>query len=175
MGVYTRFKLTDIAVPQTAKEADALLGEIATIQGELKKRHDTLSASIAKLKADDASETAKLEQLRTNRIVALHTYAHPRKSQLTQKAKTIRCTSGEFGWRLPTPTVLTKLTDKALILWLKANRKPRYVRMVEEVDRERLLKDRPDIPGLTYTPSDEFFVKPKFNGSQKTLTLAIDR
>ena len=81
-----------------------------------------------------------------------------------------------FGWRLTPPRVETDLTDEEAITLLKETDNEAYIRIIEEIDRQALLAERPVIEGIDYVQDDEFFVIPKLEGKKKkTFTHSIDK
>jgi phage host-nuclease inhibitor protein Gam len=113
---------------------------------------------------------------RSNQITSLFSFANPLKDELTKKVRSIVLPQGTFGWRMTTPRVEMKKSDEQMIAFLKKINQNDYIRVIEEIDRQALLADRPEIAGISYVQNDEFFVIPKQKAKRpKTLTQAIDR
>jgi phage host-nuclease inhibitor protein Gam len=89
--------------------------------------------------------------------------------------KSVEFSFGTFGWRWTPPKVeLQKLTEEALIALLKKLKMKRFVRVKESLDKEALLKERPEISGVKYTQREEFFVEVKTNPEEEASQNVID-
>lgn len=154
-----RIKKTLTVVPASIAEAATYLRSIAEKQKEI---------NAVKREAKKAKEATdkKIENLKKDRdafFTALFAFAAPRKKELTEKKRSVKTDAGTFGWRWTTPMVeLTGgRTDTQMIAEFEKLGLVQYVRVVKELDREAMLRDRVIIPGVTYTQQDEFFAKPK--------------
>lgn len=172
----TRIKKTQTSVPRTLCQADALLASLGQTQDAINEIEKGLQAKIAELRAKAEKKLAPLTIKRSNQINALFTFASPRKADLTREARSVKLGSGVFGWRWTTPRVVVSGSDEEMIAQLKRTGNDAYVRVIEEIDRQSLLTDRPIVPGITFEQDDEFFVVPKQSAKKaKTFTQAVDR
>lgn len=172
----TRIKKTQTSVPSSLNQADALLAKIGRTQNAINEIEENLQAKINALKAEAEKKLRPLNLERTSDIDALFAFANSRKARLTREARSVVLENGVFGWRWTTPRVETSGSDRETIAWLKETGNEKFVRIVEEVDRQALLAEKPVILGISYVQDDEFFVTPKQNAKKpKALTKAIDR
>lgn len=172
----TRIKKSHIAVPGNIDSANLLLGKLGDTQDAINEIERALKEKIAELKAEALKNLRPLATLRDRQVNALFTFANPRKAELTAEAKTVKLGLGKFGWRMTTLRVETGMTDEELVAHFKKSELVEYVRIKEEVDRQKLLVDQPYILGVSYVQNDEFFVVPKQTCKKpKTFTKAIDR
>jgi len=171
-----RLKKSKTRVPGTLRQVDVLLTDLGQTQDAISEIERELKNKIKKIKAETLKRLQPLTISRDAQLNALFTFANPRKAELTQKLRTIVLKSGTFGWRLTTPRVESELSDEEIIALFKRTGNEDFIRIIEEVDREGLLKEQPFITGIKYAQSDEFFVVPKQKRKKpKTFTLAIDR
>ena len=159
----TRIKKTLTAIPASIKEAMGFLASIGDKQREINKiKHET-KKKIERLNAEAKQKIEGLTKDRDNFFTALFAFASPRKEELTRVTRSQKTEAGTFGWRWTTPYVeLAKgLTDEDVISTLKKNGLTEYIRVIEEVDREAMLRDQPKVSGVSYMQRDEFFAKPR--------------
>lgn len=172
----TRIKKSETLVPNSMRQADALLSKLGQTQDAINEIEKELANKIAELKA---STTKKLEPLtvgRSNQINALFAFANPLKAVLSRETKSIVLGSGAFGWRWTPPRVEMIESDEETIALLKNTGNDAFVRIIEEVDRQALLAERPLIEGISYVQNEEFFVVPRQKYRKaKTFTKVIDR
>lgn len=172
----TRIKKSQTFVPRSLGQANTLLGELGKTQDAINTIETALAAEIRELKAKVAESLGALVVQRDSQLNSLFAYANQNKGILTQEKRTIRLTSGSFGWRWSTPRVEIDGTDEEAIELLKDTDNERFVRTIEEVNRQLLLEERPVIDGISYEQDEEFFAVPKQAAKKaKTLTHAIDR
>lgn len=174
--VVTRIKKTRTSVPRTLSQADALLAKIGQTQDAINEIEKDLQAKVAELKAEVGKKLQPLQVQRISDINALFAFASPRKAELTRVARSVILGNGSFGWRWTTARVEVAGSDAETIAWLKATGNEDYVRVIEEIDRQSLLADRPVIAGISFVQDDEFFVVPKQKAKKaKTFTQVVDR
>ncbi len=175
MGIANRFKISNILTPKSADEAQKLLDQIRFKTQSLQSEKKALDEEIQKAKDSHASLLASLTQEIDHMVYMLHSYAEPRKEVLTQKKKSVESLSGTYGWRKTPGRVESENSDQYVVEYLKKNGLKKYVRTIEEVDRDQLLKDRPKVACVKYIAQDEFYVKPKVKGWRTVFTRAIDK
>jgi phage host-nuclease inhibitor protein Gam len=172
----TRIKKSQTSVPASLAEADTLIEQISQTQGAINQIQADLKREIADLRAKAAKLLRPLKIERDSQINALFAFADPRKEELTEQARSIELASGVFGWRWTPPRVATVKTDKETIAQLKKTGNGTFVRVAEQVNRQAILAERPEIDGIDCVQSDEFFVVPNRKiRKAKTVTEAVDR
>ena len=133
-----------------------LVRSIATIERELAEK-------VAILRQEADATIKPLEVQVADHVVNIELYAVKHRQDLLMGGKkTVTLTSGVFGWRL-TPSKVTagRGGDKKILEILKGLELTKYIRSVESLDKEALLKEKPKIPGVRYTQKEKFFVEPK--------------
>lgn len=158
-----RIKKSLTSVPTTFAEAVTYLTSIGEKQREINRIKRETKAKVKEINDKANEEISVLSQDRNNFFVALFAFASPRKASLTYEVRTQVTSSGTFGWRWTPPAVelAEGVSDQEVIDRLKARGLTQYVRTVEELNREEMLKGRPVVKGVAYTQRDEFFAKPK--------------
>ena len=158
-----RIKKTLTAIPASIQEAATYLLSIGEKQREINKIKRETKKEVELLNSEANKKVDALKKDRDAFFVALFGYAAPRKAELTKETRSQATFAGTFGWRWTTPMVEVAegKNDQDVIKTLKRIGLTDYIRVVEEVDREALLRDRPNVPGVSYTQRDEFFAKPK--------------
>jgi phage host-nuclease inhibitor protein Gam len=165
-----------IVVPKDTIEANASLYTIGTLDREIKEIEAKLSSEIALLREVASKKTKALAEERKSRLAGLEEFAsNNRTTLLLGDKKSVEFSFGTFGWRWTPPKVeLQKLTEEALIALLKKLKMKRFVRVKESLDKEALLKERPEISGVKYTQREEFFVEVKTNPEEEASQNVID-
>ena len=164
MATTTRIKKAFTAVPTSIASAVAYIASIGDKQREINKINREAKASAEAIYATAKAKVAKLEGERRTFFDALYAFAVSKKDELdTSVRRSHKTLAGVFGWRWTTPAVVIDegLSDADIIKMLEAEELPQYIRIIKEVDREALLRDRPEVAGISYEQHDEFFVKPK--------------
>ncbi|MBP6888253.1 MAG: host-nuclease inhibitor Gam family protein [Candidatus Pacebacteria bacterium] len=176
-----RIKKTLTIIPKSIQEATSFLVSIGDKQREINRIKRETRTAIDTLKSEADRKVSSLTRDRDAFFVSLFAFAAPKKVELTQDARSQKTVAGTFGWRWTTPMVdiVEGKTDQDIIAALKRKGLTAYIRIVEELDREAMLRDRPEVSGVSYTQRDEFFAKPKLKkdeGSAEELvkTDAID-
>ncbi len=176
-----RIKKTLTVIPASIQEATSFLISIGEKQREINRIKRETKAAIDAMKADSEKKISALTKDRDTFFVSLFAFAAPKKTELTAVTRSQKTAAGTFGWRWTTPAVelAEGKTDADIIASLKRKGLIGYIRIVEELDREAMLRDHPEVPGVSYTQRDEFFAKPKMKkgeGSAEELvkTDAID-
>lgn len=141
--------------------ANDCLREIGEMKREVGHEEAKLASQVAIMNAELETKLLPTKKRIKTLESALKRYANVNRKTLTADgAKTIKLASGEFGWRTsPTRVVLGDQEDKVLTTLeeLKLNK---YIRIIRELDREAVLRDRPSVAGITFAQSENFFLKP---------------
>ena len=158
-----RIKKSLTAIPASVSEAASYVISIGEKQREINKIKRETKAEVDRL---NAQATQKIDGLKKDRdifFVALFAFAQPRQAELTKDARSLKTYAGTFGWRWTPPAVelAEGKTDAQVIAQFEKLGLNQFVRVIKELDREAMLKDRPMVAGVSYTQRDEFFAKPK--------------
>lgn len=176
----SRVKKSFTNIPQTFKEVADFIKEIATAQRAINVAKKKAKKQIDAIKADLEKELLVLKNERDTYFNALFAFAKPRQAELTRDARSVALPTGTFGWRWTPPAVVfnTDKTEAEMVKYLEQKGLQQYVRVLKEVNREQLLKDKPKLKLISYEQREEFFAKPKLKrgeGSAEELrTEAID-
>ena len=173
-----RIKKSFTVIPECLADTVKFLAGI----GEKQRRINAIKLA-AKIRVDAINEKAKQEITvithdRNNLFNALFAFAGPRKVSLTLGIRSVFTSQGAFGWRMTPPAVTfaSGMTEMDMIRHLERNKLTQFVRVIKEVDREELLKQRPVIKHISYTQRDEFYAKPtlaKGEGKSEELTRPV--
>lgn len=179
----TRIKKSFTYVPSSLTEAVAFLFSIGEKQRLINRIKRETKIKVEEITSEAKKKVEEVVKERDTFFVALFAFASSKKADLTRITRSQKTPEGTFGWRWTTPYVEVKEgeSDENIIAILKGKAMTQYIRVVEELDREALLRDRPDVPGIAYLQRDEFFAKPKLKREEgsaeelvKTVTEAID-
>ena len=180
----TRIKKTLTAIPASIAEASRFLVAMGEKQREINRINADLKEKVVELEADAKKKLEPLTISRDSLFIALFAFASPRKDELTVVTRSTKTSTGIFGWRWTTPFVRIEegANEVQIIELLKSMGLGEYVRVIEEIDREALLREKPFVPGVSYLRRDEFFAKPKLakgeggskEFSKEERTVAID-
>ncbi len=172
----TRVKKSFTEVPTSLEQANMVMQELGQAQSRINEIDAELKAKIKALKDEAWAKIAPLVAKRDRSLNALFAYAHPIKTKLLERRRTVDLGAGKLGWRLTPPRVDLARDEQETIAVLRNTGHEDFIRVVEEVNRERLLQYRPVVAGITYCQSDEFFAVPSVEfGRRKTITKAIDK
>lgn len=150
------------SVPKTLDEANAQIAKI----GRLNRQYEQLEAErdqeIADLKKKYGNKLGRIARTLASETAGLEAFASENRTAILPKdAKSVAFSAGVVGWRLTPPKVYSgRGGDKKLLAYLREHRMLRFINIVRKVNKERLLKDRPEIPGVKYLQREEFFVSP---------------
>ncbi len=176
MDTKNRFKKTQAVVPTTIEEAGIVVREIGQLQFQINEIEAEVKNQITELQNQAKKAVVELMKNQANAVAALHAFATKNKLALAPTTKTIACQAGTFGWRTNTPTVALTLPETKIIELLIGCNLKQYIRIKESLDKEKMLKERPVVAGVTYQQREEFFVKPKsIPKKTKTVTSTVDK
>lgn len=159
----TRLKKSFTAIPQSVAHAAAFLLSIGKEQKKINLAKKRAKEEIDKIKKNLEIELQPYTKERDTFFTALYAFAQRNKEELTAILRSVKTSEGTFGWRWTPPYVEVEEggDDESIIAYLRSHGLNGYVRVKYEIDREALLRDRPDIPGISYQSREEFFAKPK--------------
>ncbi len=140
------------------------IGVIGDLQREIDVITAQLNERVEELKKKAEEKIVPLRECVMDQFGALYTYAEGDRSTLTEGGvrKTIEFPAGKFGWRMSPPAVSIRNKEKVLEI-LKGLGLERFIRIVEEPDKEAMLKERDvaeTVRGVKFVQEELFFVKP---------------
>lgn len=176
--IRTRIKKPKAPVPQSLGDANLAIHSIGIEQRSIDAAVLECESAIATLKVELAKQIAPHLERRKLQFDGIFAFAHANRARLTVESKTVVLTAGKFLWRWTPPAVAVE-SDEEMIKKLKSLGLKKYVRKIEELDRERLLANRAKVrvPGLSFTRREEFVVVPSGIDSteiKKTKTIPAD-
>jgi phage host-nuclease inhibitor protein Gam len=157
----TRLKKDAGAVPQNLTEANRAVALIGTKQRAIDAAVARAEAKVAKIKQELEQEIAGDLASRKEQFDGLFAYASANRATLTVEGKTVVLSAGKFLWRFTPPAVAVD-DDAATIAKFKKRGKTKYIRVIEELNREAMLADRAKLAlfGIRFSQKEEFVVVP---------------
>lgn len=173
-----RVKKAFTNIPATLVEVTGFIIAIAEKQRAINEAKRNAKKKIELINLELNARVAVLKCDRDTFFNALFAFAQPRKAELTKDARSVSMEAGTFGWRWTPPSIVFKynMSEESMIAYLEEHGYKDYVRVVKEVNREALLRDRPEIARIIYEQREEFFAKPKLlraEGSAEELRTAV--
>lgn len=157
----TRLKKSAALVPQNLIEANRAIAIIGAEQRAIDAAVLACETAIEKLKSELAKKIEPNLARRKEYFEGLFAFAEAHKASLTVEGKTVVLTAGKFLWRF-TPPAVTVDNDAELVAKFKKRGKMKYVRVIEELNREAMLADRAKLAGtgISFSQREEFVVVP---------------
>ena len=151
-----------VPVLNSLAEANAVLKDIGQHARLIDATERELEAKIALLRDQANKEIAPLEAQLKQKTKQLELFAESNRETLVDgDKKSVVLPAGEFGWRITPPKVtFGKGGAKKVLALLQSLKLKDYIRTISEVDREALLRDRPQVKGVKYTQDELFYIKP---------------
>lgn len=158
-----RIKKSLTAIPASILEAATYLLSIGETQKEINRIKRDAANKVRAINAEAEAKVLLLKKDRDVSFFALYAFAASKRDELTKKSRSVATASGRFGWRWTPPAVALAegVSEEEVITLLESAGMGDYVRTMKEIDREALLRNRPDVPGIEYVQREEFFAKPK--------------
>lgn len=156
-------KISPLSPVASLAEASAVLAEVGRLERQIAELNNELEAAVAEIHKKTNRLAGPRSQKREEFVKVLQDYVTKnRKAILTNGKKSLVVPGGEFGWRLP-PTKVSygRGGAKQAVANLQSLKLTQYLRVVVQVDREALLRDRPEVPGVRYSQKEAFYVKPE--------------
>lgn len=159
----TRIKKSLAYVPASLLEATRFLVSIGQKQREINRLKREAKQKVEAINVATKKSVEELTKERDTFFVALFAFASSRKAELTKVTRSQKTDAGTFGWRFTPPYVdiAEGKSDQDIIAVMKKDGLNKYIRVIEEIDRDAMLRDRPEVKGVCYSNRDEFFAKPK--------------
>lgn len=127
----------------TREAADEAFGVYAKADAESAKITADIELQCARIREKYASRLAELEALKTGAFDTLQSFATENQAELFAKKKSLDMAHGTIGFRTGTPKLKTlKGFTWAAALQLVKEYLPGYVRLTEEIAKDKLLADR---------------------------------
>ena len=153
----------------TSEEMELAFADYARADARTQKINATIDLEVVKIREKYADELGKLSETKEKAFDKLQTYAMENK-ELFVKKKSLDTIYGVLGFRTGTPKLKTlKGYTWASVTQLLKEFLPKYVRTIEEPNKDRLLADRDDPEttafypkvGIAVVQDESFYVEPK--------------
>lgn len=158
-----------VVVPQSREEAAEFVRQVGDAQRELKRIASDAQGRIVAIQ-EKVSKEAQPHQEKLDRFVdGLFQFFEANRDELTEggKHKSVNLTTGTIGEHTNPPKVeLTDKTEGVLRNLRQLNLSERFIRIVEEVNREAMLESEESrmlaatVKGIKVVQTVEFRVKP---------------
>ncbi|MFA5062230.1 MAG: host-nuclease inhibitor Gam family protein [Patescibacteria group bacterium] len=154
----------EVYIPENLVEAANILTRIAAEQREINSIENVLNDGVAVLQKKAMAFASSHNRTIAGLVRGLFIFADANRETLTEggKTKTIQVPTGSFGWRLNPPSVHLR-DKKAVIKALKKMGLKRFVRIVEDPNKEAMLEEPAvavTVPGVKIKQEEIFSVKP---------------
>ncbi len=151
-------------VPQSRDEAADFVRGMGQESRAIEQIKAALNEQTERLQAAAMERIKPHVQKRDQYLEGVYAYAQANRAELTEdeKRKSVDVATGVFGWRWTPPKVAFKDEEK-VIAACKALGHPEFVRVKEEVAKDKMLADievARSIKGVTIEQKEEFYVKP---------------
>lgn len=151
-------------VAQSRDEAVEFIAEIGRLQRERERIQADMNDEMAKVKERHEAMALPLGEKIRALTAGCQAWCEVHRDELTQsgKTKTAMLASGKINWRMRPPRVSLRGKERILEV-LKAMGLKRFIRMVEEVNKEAMLaepKIAATVPGVSITQSEDFVITP---------------
>ena len=152
------------AVPQTKEEVVAAIAEIGRHQRARQRIEAAMNDELAAIKERRETEAEPHNDAIAELSRGVQTWCEAHRDELTQgnKVKYASLASGEVKWRMRPPSVTVR-GKEIVIETLKGLGLGRFVRTVEEVNKEAILADQKavsNVKGITVSQGEDFVIEP---------------
>lgn len=157
-------EIPGLLVPTNLGQCSELIRRVGSLERGIEKINMELAEKIEKLKSEADAKINELTKLIATAAEGIYRFAEENKETLIEerKKKTIKLSTGDFGWRINPPSVSIKSTAKALAQ-IKSLGFTDLIRIKEEVNKEAIL-EKPEvakkIKGVSIRRDEEFFIRP---------------
>lgn len=159
----------------TREQAEQAFAEFAAADAKFQNLTSKMDLEITKIREKYADRLAELGEVKTRSFDVMQSFAVENKEELFARRKSLESAHGVFGFRTGTP----KLKNLRGFTWaavtnLVKELLPDYIRVSEELAKDRLLADRekaevaelfPRI-GVQVVQDETFYVEPKKENEQ---------
>jgi phage host-nuclease inhibitor protein Gam len=152
-----------VTVPRDENDAAAFVGCIGTLKRNIESIQADTDEKIKNLKLEAANKIEPINQEIEKLFTGLYVFAEANREKLAgDKTKTIKLATGSISWHMTPPKVAISNIKKVLAA-LKKLGLERFIRKVEEPDKEAMLKEKEavkSVKGIKIEQHEEFIVKP---------------
>lgn len=152
------------------EQMEDAFGRFATADAEIQKINADMDAQFVEIRENNADRLAELENEKSAAFEEMQVFATENREELFTKRKSMETVRGTLGFRTGQPKLKTKkgFTWAAILELLKVKGR-QYIRMAEEVAKDKLLAERDEEEtraimescGVTVIQDETFFVEPK--------------
>ena len=154
----------------STEQMEAAFSEYAIADAKVAKINATIDVQMTQIREKYADEIAKHTEIKQRAFDLLQAFALEHKDELFAKKKSMESVHGTLGFRTGTPKLkLLKGFTWGAVTNLLKEFMPGYIRITEEVAKDKLLADRENNEvaslftkvGIGVTQDETFFVEPK--------------
>lgn len=158
-----RTKTKAVNAATSMEEAEKNIQRIGEIQREISRLEHDMNDRLNPIKEEYENKAKPFKEELSELQTAVQMWAEVEKPNiLSGKAKTVKCSTGDFGWRTSTPSV--RVTGAAVVIeFLKLHNLTKFLRVKEEINKEAILaepKEAEGIKGISITQTESFWIKP---------------
>lgn len=151
---------TAASVPQSAAEVEVILARIGELRATLAENAAAVEAQVLTLREREAAQRAPVETEVARLEIQVRTYCNAHRADLTNggKAKSVRFATGTVSWRKGRARVVLSASEDDVLTALRAAKLTRFIRVVEEIDRQEMLQQPAQarrVPGVDVVEADE--------------------
>ena len=157
-------KSAAVTVPQNIDQANAYIAEIGDAARKIRQIETNMAGHMALVKDEYETMALPWKERIDNLTNGLQSWCEANRNNLTQggKVKTADLPAGKVGWRLRPPRCIVRGSE-AVVAYLRKMGLGRFIRTLEEVNKDACLNEADiarQVPGITITQSEDFFVEP---------------
>ncbi|WP_302258323.1 host-nuclease inhibitor Gam family protein [uncultured Alistipes sp.] len=154
----------------TREAMEEAFGRYATADAEMQSINAAMDKEFVAIRERNAERLAELEQQKTESFEVMQVFATEQREVLFSKRRSLETTHGIIGFRTGTPKLKTRRGFTwAAALELVREFLPSYIRISEEVAKDKLLADRENEQlqplmqkcGIDVVQEESFYVEPK--------------
>lgn len=154
----------------TREAMEEAFGRYATEDAEMQSINAAMDKEFVAIRERNAERLAELEQQKTESFEVMQVFATEQREVLFSKRRSLETTHGIIGFRTGTPKLKTRRGFTwAAALELVREFLPSYIRISEEVAKDKLLADRENEQlqplmqkcGIDVVQEESFYVEPK--------------
>lgn len=152
------------------EQMEDAFGRFATADAEIQKINAEMDAQMVEIRESNADRLAELEAEKAAAFEEMQAFATENRDELFTKRKSMETVHGVLGFRTGQPKLKTKkgFTWAAILELLKVKGR-QYIRLAEEVAKDKLLAERDeeetrlimDNCGIQVVQEETFYVEPK--------------
>ncbi len=161
----------------TSEQAEIAFSEFATADAKVQNIQSKMDMEITRIRDKYADALAEQQDIKEKNFEIMQTFATEHREELFSRRKSYESAHGTFGFRTGTP----KLKNIKGFTWASVTNLvkeflPGYIRVSEELAKDRLLADRDkeDVAeqlskcGMTIVQDETFYVEPKKENEQSS-------